>query len=329
MPTEPRRTPSPPRLRALLASIALAAAASTLAGAEAPGRLRIGKLHRLKVTHTTRVRVEDATARLRVWQAIPLTRAWPELKTPLAVERATFSPAGSKERPTKAEGGSAWAWELTDPSPGVLDFVSTFELLSVDREWKPTGPDIRWADLPKDTAELMKGLPRLPTANDTVRDAVAKIRKKGKGVIDTLTAFAQWVNQHVAYAPGVPYGTGDLDAICRGGAGHCGHRATAFLALCEAAGIPARRVVGYAFVGREAAGPGADDGNRHVWVEVNLPTLGWIEVEPAPHGSPFALSYLHVMCPADLQSRFVNAVSKTGTESSPVVADTLVMEELK
>jgi len=72
-----------------------------------------------------------------------------------------------------------------------------------------------------------------------------------------------------------------------------------------------------------------DDTNRHVWVQVNLPTLGWVEVEPAPHGSAFALSWQFVMCPFDLQARFVGAVSKAGAETAPVVADALHVDELR
>jgi transglutaminase-like putative cysteine protease len=318
-----------PRSLVVLLSIALAVAASGLSGADAPGRLRIGKPHRLRVTHSTRVRVDDGTSRLRVWQAKPLSREWPGLKAPLGVEKATLSPTVGKEIPTRSEGGFAWAWELADPAVGPVDCVSTFEVLSADRDLNTSGLVVRWADLPKDSTEIMKGLPALPTPNETLRDAVAKIKKKGKDVVDGLTAFAQWVNQNIAYTPGVAYSTDDVDAICKGGGGHCGHRATIFLALCQAAGIPARRVVGYALLNHPTGGIGADDSNRHVWVEVNLPTLGWVEVEPAPHGSPFALSYLFVLCPRDLQSRFVAAVSKSGAETSPIVADTLHMDEVK
>ena len=76
-------------------------------------------------------------------------------------------------------------------------------------------------------------------------------------------------------------------------------------------------------------GIGADDSNRHVWVQANLPNLGWVEIEPAPHGSPFAISYLFVLCPLDLQSRFVEANSKAGVRSVPIVSDTVHMEELR
>ena len=225
--------------------LGLAAAAAGISAAESPGRIRIGKPHRLKVTHTTRVRIEEGTAKLEVWHAQPLKREWPGLKAPLGVEKVAFVPSGSKEAPTRTEGGLAWEWELTAPSAGVTDYVSTFEVLSADRDLKTSGLEIHWADLPKDTTELMKGLPALPTPNERVREAFAQIRKKAKDVIDAITAFALWINTNIAYTPGVTYPIDDLDAICRGGGGHCAHRATVFLAFCQAAGIPARRVIGY------------------------------------------------------------------------------------
>jgi transglutaminase-like putative cysteine protease len=317
------------RTRTLLVSLCLAAAATVLTAAEPAGRLRIGKVHRLRVTHTTRVRIEADTTRLDLWHAKPQDRDWPGIKAPLAVEKVSFTPTGATELPTRSEGGLAWRWRVPDPAAGETDYVSTFELLSADRDLKTSGLEIRWADLPKDMTESMKGLPALPTPNERVREAYASIRKKAKDVIDAVTAITQWINANIAYTPAVTYATDNLEAICRGGGGHCGHRATVFLAFCQAAGIPARRVVGYALINKPAGATGTDDSNRHVWAQVNLPGLGWVEVEPAPHGSPFAISYQFVMCPFDLQARFAIAVSKGGPEKQPVLTDTLHMDELK
>lgn len=310
-------------------TLGLALLVGGLAAADAPERLRVGKPHRLKVTHTTRVRVAHGTARLEVWHAKPLERIWPEMKAPLDVEQVALSPVEGKEAPTRTEGGRAWTWELTDPAAGELEFVSTFVVRSCDRDLKSAGRFAAWTELPADTTEVMQGLPPLPTPNETVREAAKALRRKSKDVIEGLTGITQWVNQHVAYQPGVTYKADDLEAICKGGAGHCAHRATVFLAFCRELGIPARRVSGYALLNKVSGGLGGDDSNRHVWAEVHLPTLGWIEVEPAPRGSPFALSHLYLVCPRDLQSRAVIARSKDGLRSEPIVSDTLRVEELR
>lgn len=310
-------------------ALGLSLLGATRSGAEPASRWRIGKPHRVKVTHTTRVRVPDGTARVRVFHAEPLRRAWPGIDAPSTAEKAVFVPTGAIETSTRSEGGFAWKWEVPEPPVGEAEYVSTFEFVSVDRELKTAGLTIRWADLPKDLGEAMKGLPALPVANARVRDAAAQIRKKSKDVVDALEGFSQWVTRTIAYVPGAGYPTDDLDAICRGGGGHCGHRATVYLALCQAAGIPARRVVGYALLNGPPGAAGVDDGNRHVWVQVSLPELGWVEVEPAPHGSPFAIAWPFVMCPFDLQARFVAAVAKNGSETSPIVADTVRAEEVR
>ncbi len=314
-------------LRPCLVLLCLALAAAPLDAGEPQSRLRIGKPHRMKVTHTTRVKVDEGTARLIVWHAAPLRREWPGLDGPVGATNVTFRPSEAKETATRSEGGIAWKWEVASPAAGEIEYVSTFELTSVDRDLKTAGLVVRWADLPAHEAEVMKGLPALPTPNERIREAATEIRRKSKDVVDALEAFAGWVNRSITYKPGASYPSDDLDAICRSGGGHCGHRATVYLALCKALGIPARRVIGYAFV--NAAAVGVDDTNRHVWVQVNLPTLGWVEVEPAPRGSPFAIAYPFVMGPFDLQSRFLDSASKDGAQSARIVSDTLRMEELK
>ena len=321
---------SPPSLvRAALVGLVLALGATALDAGESPGRLRLGKPHRMKVTHTTRVKVDAGTARLIVWHAAPLRREWPGLDGPLGATEVSFRPAAAREAATRSEGGLAWKWELAEPAAGEMDFVSTFELTSFDRELRTTGLVVKWAELPAHEAEVMKGLPALPTPNERIREAAAEIRRKSKDVVAALEACAAWVSRSIAYAPGASYASDDLDAICRGAGGHCGHRATVYLALCKALGIPARRVIGYAFLNGPPGGAGTDDGNRHVWVQVSLPTLGWVEVEPAPHGSPFAIAYPFVMGPFDLQSRFLDSASKDGAPSARIVSDTLRMEERK
>ena len=152
---------------------ALTVAAGGARAADGPGRLRIGKPHRLKVTHTTRVKVEEGTARLDVWHAKPQSRVWPGSKTPLGVEKVTLSPTGGNEMPTRSEGGLGWVWKIANPAVGAAEYVSTFDMVSADRELKTAGLNIPWSELPKDTTDVMKGLPALPTATPTRRSFAA------------------------------------------------------------------------------------------------------------------------------------------------------------
>ena len=245
------------------------------APAQAPARFRLGKPHRLRVTHTTRVKVGPEAARLQVWHAKPLERSWPGVETTFAVGATTLAPSGGEEIATKSQGGVAWTWKVSEPTAGELEFISTFELLSADRELKTAGLEIRWADVAADGAGIMEGQPALPT--DELRQVVAKIKRKGAQRPGRHPGPRPVVNRNIAHDPGAAYRSEDLEAIRKGRAGHCGHRATVFLALCQAAGLPARRVVGYALFNKAGGGVGVDDSNRHVVVQVNLPTLGWVE----------------------------------------------------
>lgn len=297
------------------------------AAAEPTGAFKLGKPQRVRVTHTTRVRVAAGTTGLHLWHARPLPRTWPGLPAPLDVGAVDFAPAGAKEVPTRTEGGRAWKWELEAPAPGELTFVSTFELTSVDRELRTAGLKVSWAELATHATEVTPGLAALPEPNAKVRDVVDRVRKKSDDVLDALVALSRAVVETVPYRPGVPYGSDDLTAICRGGGGHCGHRATFFLSMCRAAGIPARRVLGFALL-NQPPGPGADDGNRHVWAEVSLPRLGWVEIDPGAHGSPFALGRAYVACPPDFQSRFVDT-APPGGPGAALLSDTLKAEPLR
>lgn len=311
------------RTMAWLVLSALALGSAGGAAAEGKPRVRIGKVHRLRVTHTTRVTVEAGTARLQVWQAKPRARTWPGLAEPFSATDVVFTPKGAEEIATRAEDGVAWKWDVRGPTPGAIDFVATYDLPSADRDLDTASLTIRWKDVEADAAEAMKGQPALPTPTPKLLELHRDLRKKSKDVVGTIEAFAQWIRAHITHRGNVPYRTDDLDAILAGGAGHCGHRATVFLALCQASGLAARKVVGHSLDNATGLLDGHDDPNRHVWAEVHLPGLGWIEVEPSPTGSPFAIPFTRVANPADLQSCFVEAVTAQGQSRRPAYEDTL------
>ncbi|MHC4809701.1 MAG: transglutaminase TgpA family protein, partial [Planctomycetota bacterium] len=68
--------------------------------------------------------------------------------------------------------------------------------------------------------------------------------------------------------------------------GHCEYFASAFVALCQSVGIPARLVIGYV-----AAEPGAEPGialvrasDAHAWAEVRTGPWSWRTYDPTPPG---------------------------------------------
>ncbi|WP_374113334.1 transglutaminase domain-containing protein [Frankia sp. AgB1.8] len=148
-----------------------------------------------------------------------------------------------------------------DEVPGVLDFEAA---AIVER-----GPAVTWPAL---TASALTGRRMLAatalTAPDETLLAVAS-RLTGPDPLTTARRCCAWVFENIAYLPGsTTVGTTAAQAVA-GGAGVCQDQAHVMIALCRAAGLPARYVLGH-LVG---------DGASHAWVEVVLPD-GW--APPAP-----------------------------------------------
>jgi transglutaminase-like putative cysteine protease len=95
---------------------------------------------------------------------------------------------------------------------------------------------------------------------------------------DVAKAVYLWVLDHSTYQTNARRGResklwGALDLL-HSGQGECGDYAALLVALCRAAGIPARSVVGFWANRGQANAP-------HVWAEFFLPGIGWIPVDPS------------------------------------------------
>lgn len=74
--------------------------------------------------------------------------------------------------------------------------------------------------------------------------------------------------------------------ILKRGTGSCSEYTFVYIALCRAAGIPARYVGSIAMRGDEVS----IDNVYHRWVEIYLPNYGWIPVDPSGGDSPLPRS---------------------------------------
>lgn len=113
-----------------------------------------------------------------------------------------------------------------------------------------------------------------------VRAALAEVFPEGISATapayDTAWTIFEWVLAHSTYQLNAERGRarklwGALDLL-RTGRGECGDYSALFVALCRAAGIPARSQVGF-WVKK--------DSSPHVWAEFYLPGVGWIPADPA------------------------------------------------
>jgi transglutaminase-like putative cysteine protease len=150
-----------------------------------------------------------------------------------------------------------------DEVPGVLDFDVT---AVVER-----GPAACWPELPASALTGRRLLAPTPlTAPDERLLAVAS-RLAGPDPLSTARRCCAWVFENIAYRPGATTVGTTAAAAVAGGAGVCQDQAHVMIALCRAAGLPARYVLGH-LVG---------DGASHAWVEAVIPD-GWA---PPPPGA--------------------------------------------
>jgi transglutaminase-like putative cysteine protease len=81
------------------------------------------------------------------------------------------------------------------------------------------------------------------------------------------------------YEAGVTNADSPIDDALKAGRGVCQDFAHIMIAVCRAWGIPARYVSGYLFTDRKS-GDRSDPDATHAWVEVFLPSLRWIGLDP-------------------------------------------------
>nr|MDT0664988.1 transglutaminase family protein [Micromonospora sp. DSM 115978] len=115
----------------------------------------------------------------------------------------------------------------------------------------------------------------LTEPDDTVRSVARALA--GPDPLDVARRACSWVYQRIAYVSGTTDVTTTAAQALAGGTGVCQDHAHAMIAVCRAAGVPARYVSGH-MIG---------EGASHAWVEVVVPDVpGLPRPEQRPGGSP-------------------------------------------
>ncbi len=122
-----------------------------------------------------------------------------------------------------------------------------------------------------------------PTSLGPIDGEVKKLSDKitvGKTtVLEKAKAIYDWTCENTYRNPETRgCGTGDVCRLLRKPGGKCTDISSLFIALCRAAGVPAREVFGLR-LGKKAE----EDitGYQHCWAEFYLPGYGWVPVDPA------------------------------------------------
>jgi transglutaminase-like putative cysteine protease len=101
--------------------------------------------------------------------------------------------------------------------------------------------------------------------------------------LDPLTAVRQLskiIYDAFDYEPGATGAHSPIDHALEGGRGVCQDFAHIMIAICRDWGLPARYVSGYLFRNRAEDHDRSDPDATHAWVEIFLPSLRWVGVDP-------------------------------------------------
>ncbi len=107
----------------------------------------------------------------------------------------------------------------------------------------------------------------------------ARITAGKSRVYDKARAIYDWVCENMYREPGTRgCGAGEVCALLRKPGGKCTDIHSVFVALCRAAGVPAREIFGLRLGRKKVV-----DVTRwqHCWAEFFLPGYGWVPVDPA------------------------------------------------
>jgi transglutaminase-like putative cysteine protease len=135
--------------------------------------------------------------------------------------------------------------------------------------------------------EYLSPSPHADWGQELARVARQTIDVAGDDVVGWVLALHRLVGARLTYAPGSTYVGVDVDDVLQSGKGVCQDFSHLAVALCRAAGIPARYVSGYLFTVDDSSGadlgPGEGDVvnvQTHAWFEAAVPGVGWLALDP-------------------------------------------------
>jgi transglutaminase-like putative cysteine protease len=115
---------------------------------------------------------------------------------------------------------------------------------------------------------------------------------KHRDPLSAVRALSELIYGAFAYETGVTRADSPIEDVLRAGKGVCQDFAHLMIAVCRGWGLPARYVSGYLFTDRRHPDRSDPDAS-HAWVEVFLPSLRWVGIDPT--NNTFATER-HVIC---------------------------------
>lgn len=133
-------------------------------------------------------------------------------------------------------------------------------------------------DLPLARVELRSYLEPVAPAGSRVKETADKVVRGKKTVLEKAKAVYEWIVENMPWDRSArAIGTGDAEAALERRTGRFADLTAVFVALCRAAGVPARERTGV----RVPKGPAGDMTLSQIgWAEFSLPGVGWVSVNP-------------------------------------------------
>lgn len=258
-------------------------------------------VYRIKMTTSLDLPRNSGIPRIKVSQALPVKRPWSEGEYDSSARNVEFQPENGDFSHDRKTGASFITWEERVPSKGgPMVFTTTYETTSVARGISPDGEKIaKWKSRRVQTDEGMH-----PEILDQ-----AKILIKEPSPLEALNKFSAWLDGRITYDASID--NKSVDDTLSNGAGHCGHWAAVLRQFAKAVGIESRPIGGSNLCHPDGA---TDEllfqlnptwSNTHAWVELNIPGVGWVEIEPAGKGNIFNVPANYVQTRGNFQNHEV------------------------
>jgi transglutaminase-like putative cysteine protease len=221
------------------------------------------------VTRTLTIRNETAHIdRIKVW--MPMVVEWDSQRN-IVIEGTTPFPSNMWKDPQYGSGVLFWEFRGEPGRGSSLSITDQFVYTCYEVNYYIDMEKIGTYDKRDPDYVLFTRSENYLQANDSeIVETCKQIVGDEANPYTAVHSIYQWVIDHMTYQ--LVGGLKGAKFAFENGYGECGDYSALFVALCRAAGIPARPVVG-----RWATSEAVD---WHVWAEFYLPGYSWIPVDP-------------------------------------------------
>lgn len=158
------------------------------------------------------------------------------------------------------------------------DEFSTRVLIEVDMERMDADAPFPVRGLSGSFDKYLRAESDIQSNHPSIAQKAKQLTRGAKTVAEAVESISNWVHDHIDYT--IPVAQ-DALSVYRSAKGSCQGYTRLTIALCRAAGIPARYAHGYLVPGEnwganvERFGVKTHGGGYHAWVEIYYPGYGW------------------------------------------------------